>query len=92
MDEFFITGDGLTETGVLSSTNQSISGFYDVISSDVFIDDGPAGTRAEFVCSITGLTKSIVGNTLTVDEISYRITGYQPDGSGLVTLTLFDED
>lgn len=92
LDAFFNSNDGLTTSGLLSSTNETLTGYFDVISSDVFIDDEAAGTRAEFICDVTGLTKSIVGNNLTVNSVVYRITGFQPDGQGLVTLALFDED
>lgn len=92
MNEFFNTADGMTKTGTVSTTNQQIVGYFDILSSDVFVDDAAAGTRAELVCQASEVSKSIVGKSLTIDSTVYRINGYQPDGSGLVTLTLLDED
>lgn len=46
------------------------------------------GTAPRFTCAEADVPAADHGKTLTIDGVTYRITGTEPDGTGLVTLIL----
>ena len=87
---FFNRADGLTTDAVYDGA--TLIGYFDGDLTNFLIDDaGPAVERYTFVTETFSGWRSSIGQFLTIGSDSYRITGAQPDGSGLIVLNLYAE-
>jgi hypothetical protein len=89
LNEFFNAADSLTTVGILLSAELDLDGFFDVNDSEFFLDDSQSEERAQYVTQYWENCEAVNGDTLSVDNKSYRVVKVQPDGTGLVTLHLF---
>lgn len=92
ISNFFNPDDGLTVQALIVEDNVEITGYLDVIDSDYFLDDDHAATRAEFTCAAADVSRSVVGKSLKIEGVSYRVNQLKPDGSGLIQLALLSKE
>lgn len=85
---FFNPDDGLTVQALLVSEQRYLTGYFDLIDADYYVDDSAGAKRGEFTCESKGLTNAVVGDKLVIDGTSYRVNNFKPDGSGIAVLTL----
>lgn len=92
ISSFFNPDDGLTVQAFVVEDSQHLTGYLDILDAEFFLNDDPATTRAEFVCEAEYVTRAIVGKTVKVQGVNYRVNQLKPDGAGVVTLALLSTE
>ncbi len=87
LDEFFDPDDGFVFDITLSS-GVSLTGYFDIVDSEFYLDDDLTMVKAEFVTESITNPEMLVGDTVTIDSNLYRVNGVLPDGTGIMTLNL----
>lgn len=90
ISSFFNPDDGLTVQAFLLQDSKYLTGYFDILDSEFYVDDGEAENRAEFVCESSEVPASVVGKTLQIDGADFRINKSKPDGAGVTTLVLMN--
>lgn len=89
---FFDPSDGLTVTGVIAASGITTEGYFDADIIEFNIDSGPADERYTFVCAAFENWANVFGQSMTINGTGiYKIIKATPDGTGLLTLSLFCE-
>lgn len=91
VSNFFKAKDGLTVTGVFTNAARSLEGYFDITFSDLSTEEYDIET-AQFICEHTPWVSKTVGDTLEVPAGKYTINKVQPDGTGVVVLTLLVQE
>ncbi len=51
-----------------------------------------SGENARFTCAFADISDVKFGDSLSIDSIDYKIVGIEPDGTGVTTLVLEEND
>lgn len=92
LSAFFNPDDGLTVSAKVVDESATINGYFDILDESYFVDDSSEAVRAELVCQTKDAPRSIVGKSLTVDGINYRVNSRKADATGVTTLSLLAKE
>lgn len=86
--EFF--DESMTRTIVLAPSGLSLTGYFDLVNIDMYMNDDVEAKRGTFVCETFASWETYAGQETTIDNFLYRVNKVSPDGTGITTLELLN--